>query len=68
VTDSGGPTEIIEDSFNGLVVEPQADALAEAMEQLWRMKMKTALMGRNAFDTIRLHQISWDRVLEALLA
>jgi glycosyltransferase involved in cell wall biosynthesis len=67
LTDSGGPREIIEDAFNGLIVEPQAEALAAAMENLWRSKTKAALMGRNAFDTIRLHNISWDRVLEALL-
>jgi glycosyltransferase involved in cell wall biosynthesis len=67
LTDSGGPREVIEDAFNGLIVEPQAEALAAAMENLWRSKTKAALMGRNAFDTIRLHNISWDRVLEALL-
>jgi glycosyltransferase involved in cell wall biosynthesis len=68
LADSGGPTEIIEDSWNGLIVEPQAEALAAAMEKLWQAKMRTALMGRNAFETIRLHGISWDRVLEALVA
>src|SRR5262249_25831462 len=48
LSDSGGPTEIIEDSVNGLIVEPRAEALAAAMEQLWRSKTRTALMGRNA--------------------
>jgi len=68
LADSGGPTEVIEDAFNGLIVEPQAEALAAAMEKLWAAKMKAALMGRNAFDTIRLHNIGWERVLEALVA
>jgi glycosyltransferase involved in cell wall biosynthesis len=68
LTDSGGPTEIIEDAFNGVIVEPQAEALAAAMEKLWRAKMKAALMGRNAYETIRLHHIGWERVLEALVA
>jgi glycosyltransferase involved in cell wall biosynthesis len=67
LTDSGGPREIIEDAFNGLIVEPQAEVLAAALETLWRSKTKAALMGRNAYDTIRLHNICWDHVLEALL-
>jgi glycosyltransferase involved in cell wall biosynthesis len=68
LTDSGGPTEIIEDSFNGLIVEPRAEALGAAMEKLWRAKVRTALMGRNACGTFRLHEICWDRVVEALVA
>jgi glycosyltransferase involved in cell wall biosynthesis len=68
LADSGGPTEVIEDAFNGLVVEPQAEALAAALEQLWNAKTKAALMGRNAFDTLRLHNIGWKPVLEALAA
>jgi glycosyltransferase involved in cell wall biosynthesis len=68
LTDSGAPTEIIEDSFNGLIVEPQAEALAAAMEKLWADKTRAALMGQNAHDSIRFHQISRERLLEALLA
>jgi glycosyltransferase involved in cell wall biosynthesis len=68
LADSGGPTEVIEDSFNGLTVEPHAEALAAAMEKLWRAKIRTALMGQNAYETIRLHGICWQRVLEALVA
>jgi glycosyltransferase involved in cell wall biosynthesis len=68
LADAGGPTEIIEDGFNGLIVEPQAEALAAAMEKLWQAKIRTALMGKNAHDTIRLHSICWERVVEALLA
>ncbi|HLJ94770.1 MAG TPA: glycosyltransferase family 4 protein, partial [Gemmataceae bacterium] len=68
LTDSGAPTEVIEDAFNGLIVEPQADALAAAMEKLWRAKMKAALMGRNGYDALRLHNIGWKPVLEALVA
>jgi glycosyltransferase involved in cell wall biosynthesis len=66
--DSGGPTEIIEDSFNGRIVEPEAETLAAAMEQLWADKTRAALMGRNAFDSIRFYHIGWERVLEALVA
>jgi glycosyltransferase involved in cell wall biosynthesis len=68
LTDSGGPTEIIDDSVNGLIVEPQPEALAAAMEKLWQAKTRTALMGRNGYDTFRLHDICWDHVVEALVA
>ena len=68
LADSGGPTEVIEDSSNGLIVEPQAEALAAAMERLWGAKIRAALMGRNAYDSIRFHNICWERVLEALVA
>jgi glycosyltransferase involved in cell wall biosynthesis len=68
LADSNGPTEIIEDSVNGLIVEPLAEALAAGMEKLWRAKTRTALMGRNAYDTFRLHDICWDRIVEALVA
>jgi glycosyltransferase involved in cell wall biosynthesis len=66
--DSGGPTEVVEDSSNGLIVEPQAEALAAAMEKLWKDKTRAALMGRNAYDSIRFHNIRWEPVLEALVA
>lgn len=68
LTDAGGPTEIVEDSVNGLIVEPEARALATAMETLWGAKTRAALLGRNAHETLRFRNICWERVVEALVA
>lgn len=68
LTDSGGPNEVIQDGHNGLVAEPDARALARAMDRLWSDKRRARDMGEQAFATLATHRIHWDNVVERLLA
>lgn len=67
-SDSGGPLEVIEDGFNGLVSEPTEVSLAAAMEKLSRNRRAARELGHNAFATIRRHNIDWNHVVERLVA
>ena len=67
-TDSGGTDEVVSHEFNGLVLEPTPQSLAEGMERLWENKSSAKTMGQNAFTTIKKHNISWDHVIDRLLS
>jgi glycosyltransferase involved in cell wall biosynthesis len=67
MADSGGSRELISDGYNGLVVEPSASALAEAMDRLWADPARASRLGNNGFEALELHDISWPRVVHRLL-
>jgi glycosyltransferase involved in cell wall biosynthesis len=67
-SDSGGTNEVIQDEFNGRVVDPTPQALAEAMEWVWADKVRARELGENAHATLRLHKIHWDHIIESLVA
>jgi len=66
-TDSGGPLEFVEPGATGLVAEPSAGALAEALDQLWENRAEARRMGQAARERYAGMRISWETVLEALL-
>lgn len=66
-TDSGGPLEFISHESEGLIVEPDAKAIADAIDRLAGHPveaMKIGINGRAKYDSLEL---SWNKVLEALL-
>lgn len=65
-TDSGGTAELVTDGVNGLVVEPQAEALAAAIERLWSSRREARRMGEAARQ--RAARVTWDGVVEQLTA
>jgi glycosyltransferase involved in cell wall biosynthesis len=67
LTDAGGPTEFIDHDQQGLVVEPSAQSLATAVDQIWEDPAKAERMGHAAFERYNGMNISWDSVLEQLL-
>ncbi|BAL22591.1 glycosyltransferase family 4 protein [Azoarcus sp. KH32C] len=67
-SDSGGVLELVVDGLNGRVCDPDPKALAEAMDELYRDREKTRQMGANAAQRIKDLDISWQHVLERLLA
>jgi glycosyltransferase involved in cell wall biosynthesis len=67
-SDSGGVLELVEDSVNGYVSEPDPRALAEAMDRLYTEKNRTAAMGAAAYQRVQDLGISWDNVIQKLLA
>src|SRR4051794_2017227 len=44
-SDSGGATELVHDGVNGLIVEPQPQALAAGIDRLWRDRRGLKRMG-----------------------
>jgi glycosyltransferase involved in cell wall biosynthesis len=66
LTDSGGSLEVIEDGHNGLVCAPDARALADALDRLWKDAPDAERIGRNALGTLRRYRIDWDNVVENL--
>ena len=63
--DSGGPTELVEDGVNGLVVDPDAASLAAAMARLMDDARFAERLGAGGLE--RAASITWDGALERLL-
>jgi glycosyltransferase involved in cell wall biosynthesis len=66
-TDSGGPTEFVEDGVNGFVVEPEPRAIAQRLDQLYYDRRLARQLGAAGLAGYRARGISWDRVLDRLL-
>ncbi len=64
-TDSGGPTELIEDGVDGLVVAPDPASIGGAIDRLLSNRRAARGMGRTGRQ--RARQISWERVVATLL-
>lgn len=65
--DSGGPLEFVSSGETGFVVEPEAAAIAEAIDSLFEDRERAARMGRAARQLYESLQISWDSVVAQLL-
>ncbi len=66
--DSGGPLEFIEHGINGLIVPPAPQEIAAAIDTLFEDRALAERMGRTGREMIRDRGISWDAVVEALIA
>ncbi|CAM3442971.1 glycosyltransferase family 4 protein [Halomonas lysinitropha] len=64
-TDSGGPTEFVEDGMTGWCIPPEEAALAEALDAALSDPAYCSRLGRAARE--RTKGISWQRVAEGLL-
>jgi glycosyltransferase involved in cell wall biosynthesis len=67
-TDSGAPLEFVEHEGNGLVVEPQALAIARALDELYFDRGRARSLGEAGLDTYHSRGVSWEAVLDRLLA
>ncbi|SAL12390.1 glycosyltransferase [Caballeronia udeis] len=65
-TDSGGPTELIENGRTGFIVEPEPASLARAMHRLCDDRVAAREMGLAA--QVRASSLRWDTLCDALLA
>jgi glycosyltransferase involved in cell wall biosynthesis len=64
--DSGGPAELVRDGLNGLVVDPSAAALAEAMARLTDDEAVAVRLGQGGLSTAM--GLSWPAAMDRLLA
>ena len=67
-TDSGGVLEIVSHEDNGLICEPEPEALAQCFDRLYDNRDFARELGRRA--EMRLHElnINWGHVVEQLLS
>jgi glycosyltransferase involved in cell wall biosynthesis len=63
-SDSGGPTELVDDGVTGLVAAPEPAALGAAIERLWRERGLLRRFGSAARS--RAAQVTWDRAVAAI--
>ena len=67
-TDSGGSLEFVRQRRTGLIVEPTAEALAAAFDELWSSRDQARQWGEEARERYDSMGIGWDHVLERLAA
>ena len=67
-TDSGGPLDFVLDRETGRVVAPDPDSVADAIEYLYEDKQRARDLGVAGLNRYRSLDISWDHVVEKLLA
>lgn len=66
--DSGGPLEFVDDGVNGFVVEPDPDAIAARLDELYFDRRRARSLGEEGLERYRSLEISWETTLERLLA
>lgn len=67
-TDSGGPLEFVRNGINGRITEPTSLELAVAMDELWKDRDIAIKWGKASREIYAAMNISWDHVVERLLA
>jgi glycosyltransferase involved in cell wall biosynthesis len=63
--DAGGPLEFVEDGTNGMVIDPEPEAMAAAINRLAADKRLAARLGDAGHERARL--VTWDGVIEKLV-
>ncbi|MCM1495530.1 MAG: glycosyltransferase family 4 protein [Bacteroides sp.] len=66
-TDSGGPLEFVVQHENGIIAEPNASAIAEAMDRMWSSRTMPREYGQRARKRLDEMEITWDRVVKELI-
>lgn len=65
-TDSGGTLEFVQDGVSGLVVEPEPEAIGQAVNRLYNNRRRAEEMGAAGRPAVA--GIHWDHVIETLTA
>jgi glycosyltransferase involved in cell wall biosynthesis len=66
--DAGGLLEIVRDGQTGLVTEPTAAGLAEAIDELAGNPTRAKIMGQAAREVLADKKLTWPATIERLLA
>lgn len=67
-SDSGGTAIVVKDQLTGYVVNPDPQAIADVMDDLYNDKARARRLGESGFESIQALGISWERVIEKLTA
>jgi glycosyltransferase involved in cell wall biosynthesis len=65
--DGGGATEFIEHGREGLIVEPEPQAIAEALDSLYADRERARLMGERGNEKLKAMNLSWQQVAESII-
>jgi glycosyltransferase involved in cell wall biosynthesis len=66
--DSGGAAELIEHDRDGLVVEPEAKAIAASLDQLYEDRDRARRMGEKGHEKLTSMKLSWENVVEKIIS
>jgi glycosyltransferase involved in cell wall biosynthesis len=66
-SDGGGATEFIENNSEGLVVAPEPEAIAEALDSLYTDRARARTMGERGKEKLTAMNLSWQTVVENLI-
>jgi len=66
-SDGGGATEFIEHNSDGLIVEPEPRAIAEALDSLYADRARARAMGERGKQKLTTMNLSWQTVVENLI-
>ncbi|HEV7798947.1 MAG TPA: glycosyltransferase family 4 protein [Pyrinomonadaceae bacterium] len=66
-SDGGGATEFIEHGREGLIVEPEAPAIAESLDSLYADRARARAMGERGREKLKSMNLSWTHVVESLI-
>ena len=66
--DGGGATEFIEHGSEGLVIDPDPRAIAEALDSLYAQRESARAMGQRGREKLQAMNLSWDHVVESLIS
>lgn len=67
-SDSGGPLEFVIDGHNGYITEPDPNEIGNRLRRLAENRSLARELGANGRATVDTHNITWDNVIERLLA
>lgn len=67
-TDSGGVTIVVKDGETGYLVDPEPEAVARAMDELYLNRNRAREMGEAGLRHVETLNISWAHVIETLTA
>lgn len=67
-TDSGGPLEFVRQAETGLIADPNAASLADAMDSVWEKRSQAKQWGEAGRDLYEEMNITWAGVIEKLLS
>jgi glycosyltransferase involved in cell wall biosynthesis len=66
-SDGGGATEFIEHNREGLVVAPEPQAIAQALDSLYTDRQQARTMGERGKEKLTAMNLSWQTVVESLI-
>ena len=66
--DGGGATEFVEHTSTGSVVAPEAEAIAEAIDELYNDRQRARKMGARGQEKLSSMNLSWTNVVEKIIS
>jgi glycosyltransferase involved in cell wall biosynthesis len=66
--DSGGAAELIEHEQDGLIVEPEAKAIAASLDQLYEDRDRARRMGESGREKLIAMKLSWQNVVKKIIS